>query len=647
MRKRIWASFLCAVMLLMLCSACGDSETAAESSAADATDTQTVESAAEESSEAVSEGVVVEETASNAYFSEETQEIIETFASAAGAVPAEEVPDEEKTDLWRFVESEEYQAAMKEARAEVDALMPGPVTSYDSDGNPLSVKGVPYSYPLEERRTISVFASIRGLVSNYIGSNEELSTFQIASAETNIDVEWQCVSGDIASTQMSLIFASGDYPDLVSDFSYSYTGTAADAYDNDLIVPLNDYLAEYSPNYQAWLESDERFMRDATADDGNLYAWYCLQPVVVNESGGWVRADLLESYGLDAPTTIDEFETFFELCKEDGLTSVISAGCYSFAGIATSAYDLPSMAGPTGFLEGMYHIGDTVYCAYLQDSCYEWLSKMCDWYEKGYFSQDLVALNGSESANSEVNELIYTGEVAYMQAGAGHYSNYVQNASVEGWDVIPVQNMVIQDGDTTHFFEDYAINATHGSIVLTSQCEDIEAACRYVDWFYTDIGINASNYGAEGLTWNWSSDGTTRLFNAALYDNAEYALPAAAVSNMYTGTIAWPTITDCMPNLYYANSQIAIDAESVWSVNNDSEYYLNTDVLSFTVEESDVIKEYWSDIDTYLAENLVKFLIGDKDIEAEWDEFVSTLEDMGIENVIEVYQNAYDRYIAR
>lgn len=207
--------------------------------------------------------------------------------------------------------------------------------------------------------------------------------------------------------------------------------------------------------------------------------------------------------------------------------------------------------------------------------------------------------------------------------------------------------MVIQEGDTTHFFEDYAINATHGSIVLTSQCEDIEAACRYVDWFYTDIGINASNYGAEGLTWNWSSDGTTRLFNAALYDNAEYALPAAAVSNMYTGTIAWPTITDCMPNLYYANSQIAIDAESVWSVNNDSEYYLNTDVLSFTVEESDVIKEYWSDIDTYLAENLVKFLIGDKDIEAEWDEFVSTLEDMGIENVIEVYQNAYDRYIAR
>ena len=41
------------------------------------------------------------------------------------------------------------------------------------------------------------------------------------------------------------------------------------------------------------------------------------------------------------------------------------------------------------------------------------------------------------------------------------------------------------------------------------------------------------------------------------------------------------------------------------------------------------------------------FITGQKDIEAEWDTYLKTLDDMGLQEVIDVYQAALDRYNAR
>ena len=38
------------------------------------------------------------------------------------------------------------------------------------------------------------------------------------------------------------------------------------------------------------------------------------------------------------------------------------------------------------------------------------------------------------------------------------------------------------------------------------------------------------------------------------------------------------------------------------------------------------------------------FILGQKDIDAEWDAFVQNQKDMGIQDVINIYQTAYDGY---
>lgn len=648
--KKTWIALLC-ILLALSITACGAAPAA--SSAVEASSAQSAESALPEEPAAEApakpEEVSAEEPAEPISYqplmTEETAALIEQFASAAGAVPSEDVPDEEKTDLWRFVEDPEYQAKFEEFRKDVDAALPSAEPNYDAEGNLLSVKDVPYCYPMEDGHSISVFAPIRGFISNRFESYSDIVAFQIAAAETNIDVDFLTIGEDAAETQMSLMFAGGDFTDVVSDFLYSYVGTTVSAYENDLIIPLNDYLEEYSPNYYAWINSRPDFLKAVTKNKGNIFAWYNLMPAVRYEGTSWVRTDLLEQFGMESPVTIDEYEDYFAKCVDAGLTATIYADSTTWSNVATSAFDLPGTSGAEGFGIAAYHKGNTIYSAYQSDALKDYMELMHSWYEKGFFSQDLISLSGAAMDRRAQDDLVINGQVGYMMQGVDRYTNYVESTSIEGWDIEPSRNIVKEDGQITHFAPNDPIAESNGSIVITTACEDIEAACRYVDWFYTDMGIETMNYGPEGVTWNWSADGKDRLFTAALYNDQVYNENAGSAAMIYTGYMAWPSISDPYSGMYYSQTTKGIDAVEMYLKDNDDTYYLNEKLINFTTEETEIINSKLADVSTYIAENLVKFFVGEKDM-SEWDAFIADLDQLGLQEIIDTYQTAYDRYLS-
>lgn len=672
MKTKLIAILLAAAMMLSMMVGCGSSassdaassttvqsasepSTSEESAASELDVSEEAQSAAADATEAMEETLndampadeLPEGVEPQASMTDATAAILEEAVKSANAISSEEYPEAQKSDNWKFVESDEYQAGMKEVRADIDAVMPGSDVLYNAEGQLLSSKGVIYDYPLAEEHSITAFAVNRGLTSNYVSDFSELITFQIASSETGIDVNFTTVPGDAAETQMNLIFASGDFPDLVSYFTAAYSGTPASAYENDLIVPLNDYLADYSPNYRAWIETNDTYLKSVTSDDGNIYCWYSLNAAPAVEQGSWVRADLIDKFGIDVPTTVSEMEDYFALCRDEGLSSVISCNAYGFM-IFSDAFDVPSLSADNGFGIGLFREGNTVESilnADNSDKLKTYMETLHQWYENGYYAADLVSFTSSDDTN--INNLIYNGETGYMWSGSGHYANYVQQAAVEGWDIEPTPNIVLNSGDTTHYLANDVIKTNVGSIVMTSACEDIEAACRYVDWFYSDMGINITNYGPEGLTWNWSSDGTSRLFSSAVYADEVYGLGSAPVMMMYNGSTTWASIADSLYNLYYGSSMIAIECQKLWSQNTDSEKYLSTGALSLTTSESEQASTIQSDLNTYLEESLTKFLTGDLSLDTDWDGFISTIEGMGLQDVVDIYQDAYDRYLDR
>ena len=79
---------------------------------------------------------------------------------------------------------------------------------------------------------------------------------------------------------------------------------------------------------------------------------------------------------------------------------------------------------------------------------------------------------------------------------------------------------------------------------------------------------------------------------------------------------------------------------------NEMEQYIRPTIpaLSFTEEEREVINSIYTEIQTYKDEMINKFIMGKEPLD-NFDNFVETLNSMGIEEVLAVEQAAYDRYM--
>ena len=72
-----------------------------------------------------------------------------------------------------------------------------------------------------------------------------------------------------------------------------------------------------------------------------------------------------------------------------------------------------------------------------------------------------------------------------------------------------------------------------------------------------------------------------------------------------------------------------------------------TTMLRLTEEEQEIYNDAWTGIQNKVAEMNGAFITGQADLEKDWDAYITALYDMGLQDVIDVYQAALDRYNAR
>ena len=94
----------------------------------------------------------------------------------------------------------------------------------------------------------------------------------------------------------------------------------------------------------------------------------------------------------------------------------------------------------------------------------------------------------------------------------------------------------------------------------------------------------------------------------------------------------------------YYRDETQKKALEMWSDNSEEEHYLPT--LQYSDDESKEISKIMSDIRTYVDENVLKMIMGVTPL-SEYDTFVSRIDSMGIDKVLDITQKAYDRYIAQ
>ena len=175
-------------------------------------------------------------------------------------------------------------------------------------------------YPMEEGITLSYAAP----------ENVHVLALSTDWADTPFVQAWQEQTGVTLEvsyyTDFSLLVASGDYPDILSGSWNTYSGGIDRAIEDGIIVPINDYVEEYAPDYLAALESNPDYMKNARTAQGYIPGFYQLRSdPALNSYGAIVRKDWLDTLGMEVPTTLDEFYNMLVAFRDEmGATAPLS-----------------------------------------------------------------------------------------------------------------------------------------------------------------------------------------------------------------------------------------------------------------------------------------------------------------------------------
>ncbi len=494
------------------------------------------------------------------------------------------------------------------------------------------------TYPLvDEKETLTAYAPIRSenpAVVNVIG---DWAAIQLAEEITNVHVEWDSIPEAQYRELCPIMIAAGNYADMIFSLNQGYD--ISKAYAEEVIVDLADYMEEYAPNYLSRLDGISRGYQRATTIDGNVLAFYTLNSGS-NQQGALIRGDWLEEQNLDIPETLDEFVDMLYTFKDAyGVAPLQMSSATQEGLLFISAYDVPgyqvSIFGSGSY---WYQVDNEVRCALIEDGYKEYLTLMNQLYNDTIFSRDFNSFSpGSNDATK--SGLVSSGVVGVIGVTDNMVDSSVDLISdIDGAYFVAAKNPVLKAGDIIHFGNQDEVSAGSTTASVSVSCENVELAVQWLDFWYSEPGYMAFNYGLEGTTYTLDADGTP-VFTDIIEHN-EWGLGYTSAINTYCpiGNIAAYNDIRRFRQYYTDLTEEAID---LWGNATDLAYVLPK--LSLTDEESDVYNGNVADIETYAQESILSFITGAMDINTEWDTYVSTLESMGVQENMEIYQAALDR----
>ena len=152
------------------------------------------------------------------------------------------------------------------------------------------------------------------------GDTDEMQVFSLMEDATNVHLEFQSIPQAEWKEKINLLLAVGvDLPDALYS-AYALTGTELVTYGSQgILIPLNEYIDTYMPNFQRVLVEHPEVKAAITAPDGNIYSLPFIRYDGLTgqiPSNMFINQAWLDRLGLEIPTTIEELETVLTAFKE-------------------------------------------------------------------------------------------------------------------------------------------------------------------------------------------------------------------------------------------------------------------------------------------------------------------------------------------
>lgn len=484
---------------------------------------------------------------------------------------------------------------------------------------------------VNEPVTLTVLTTRWGNMGDSFKNNEFLKQLE---KESNVKIEWQVQSLNDWGEQKGIMLAGGELPDIIMGFQ---TFNDADIMNNlDLFMPLDDLVEKYMPNYKQAMEEMPDLKNIATFPDGHMYSMsknLPLRPVSCNQP--IINKQWLDNLGLEVPTNIDELYNVLKAFKEqdangngDPNDEIPISGA---KGVSMELLNPFGITDITGYKLLVNDDGTLTYyptCEQYKEGI-KWLHKL---YAEGII--DAEAFTQDDTMLSAKRQDPNVSRVGFEYAWTPD-SNFGQWSS-EYEVIAPIKG---PDGKAYTGGDPNGVSSImRNEVLITKFCKYPEVAARWIDAFYTGEASIQNFWGGIGTVITKHDDGTYTLndppegtsADSWYWDSSLRDFGPKYISKEFEkNVILSPTSGD---GLKVELSKIAEDTVTTPYPN-----------VMFTVEENEERPTLTTDIDKYV-ESTRALWITEGGIDEGWDEYIQQLNAMGLERLMQIYTDAYERY---
>ncbi len=494
-------------------------------------------------------------------------------------------------------------------------------------------KGV--TLPLsEEKITLTMYAgSMDTNLATVAKDYNENAFFQELEKRTNVHIEFQTVPQG-STDAFNLMIASGELPDLIYGPGAYQDGMDA-GIDDGIYLDLTPYLDTYLSNYNKLRTQSTEIERNSTTDSSRIAALYAIyQSPQPPWMGLMMRKDWLDDLGLDVPRTVSEWETVLTAFKEEKGAYAPLALCGSL-GFYGQGFDIASGIFTGSFLniDGKVSFNDT------SDKMKEYLTVLADWYKKGLIDPDFMT---KQNAFFVDTAMVTTGQTGVFNSMYTMADMYKAASEDPNFELIAVNGPIPDSGEEGNI--GFASTMIGGAgMAISADSKNKEIAMKWLDYIFSEEGSLLANYGVEGDTFAFNEEGEP-IFTEKITKNPDGLSMAQAMAFYTLPPSMLPCSYDWTRELSGV-SQSSIDMMYVWE--KQSMDYNYPSQATMTSDENREYASLYSNIQTYSTERVTQYITGVKDINTDWDDFVNTINEFGLDRCIELKQISLERYLQR
>lgn len=472
------------------------------------------------------------------------------------------------------------------------------------------------TFPLEKPVTMTMLA-----IENSGVKLADTGDFKYIEQQTNVKWDVQSVMGADLAEKRNLLLASNDYPDVF--YKTGLSQADVDKYGaQGTFIPLDDLISKYAPNLKKLLGERDGVLKQITSPDGKIYSL----PEIDNPSPAlpvyFINQKWLKKLGLNEPTNLDELYNVFKAFKEKDPNGNGKADEIPFTTSTTNTpYFLLPYFGFNMDITSMTDITKDGKLEYMptSDKYKEFLA-----YLKKLYSEGLLDKNGLTQTLEQQVALGAQGDILGSFFDAGAFLTVGRTRDTDFKEVTPFVSGV----------NPTSTGAVTGTFAITDTCKNPEIAMAWVDQFYSEDGGALAWMGVKDKSYEVKADGTWAWIMGSYKDindvRANWTVQGSANHPSVQPKLWFTGMTD--PNEKY------LTEERDRLVKEGAKPFPS---MKYSEEDTKTIATIKADIDPYVLQFLSKVTTGETSVDSGWKEYVATLNQMGLPQLMDIYTKAY------